>query len=247
MLINELNKTINDMKISQNPKLIFELLFIKNVGNKNISQEVNPGKNATNQANVIKEEENFEKANILGNNDNTNISQVKEKKLEASKQPSNLEENAIYNSENVVENNYTNGISQELKNQRIENTLAKFSKSKLLEIKNNISQVKPLLINNKYSQYVSLLLDGSIRAASDNNLLFMYEINSDAQLFNNNTQILEEIIEKSLGNNYKLIAVNLNEWNKIKDEFNSHTKAYVYKVEKKDSVEELFENIIEYR
>ena len=254
MLINELNKTINDMKISQNPKLIFELLFIKNVGNKNISQEVNSGKNATNQANVIKEEENFEKANILGNNDNTNISQVKEKKLEASKQPSNLEENAIYNSENVVENNYTNGISQELKNQRIENTLAKFSKSKLLEIKNNISQVKPLLINNKYSQYVSLLLDGSIRAASDNNLLFMYEINSDAQLFNNNTQILEEIIEKSLGNNYKLIAVNLNEWNKIKDEFNSHTKAYVYKeeeiekkVEKKDSVEELFENIIEYR
>ena len=254
MLINELNKTINDMKISQNPKLIFELLFIKNVGNKNISQEVNSGKNATNQANVIKEEENFEKANILGNNDNTNISQVKEKKLEASKQPSNLEENEIYNSENVVENNYTNGISQKLKNQRIENTLAKFSKSKLLEIKNNISQVRPLLINNKYSQYVSLLLDGSIRAASDNNLLFMYEINSDAQLFNNNTQILEEIIEKSLGNNYKLIAVNLNEWNKIKDEFNSHTKAYVYKeeeiekkVEKKDSVEELFENIIEYR
>ena len=61
MLINELNKTINDMKISQNPKLIFELLFIKNVGNKNISQEVNSGKNATNQANVIKEEENFEK------------------------------------------------------------------------------------------------------------------------------------------------------------------------------------------
>ena len=66
MLINELNKTINDMKISQNPKLIFELLFIKNVGNKNISQEVNSGKNATNQANVIKEEENFEKAKYFG-------------------------------------------------------------------------------------------------------------------------------------------------------------------------------------
>ena len=38
MLINELNKTINDMKISQNPKLIFELLFIKNVGNIFISR-----------------------------------------------------------------------------------------------------------------------------------------------------------------------------------------------------------------
>lgn len=250
-LLKELNICINDMKISQNPKLIFELLFIRNIGNQDTNNKYKEeNKMLTPQQNNLEEKMPIE---VLGNNLGNKTDSKPQNNIS---QNDNKEISQINASNPTIQNLGNNSfisISQEFKERRIENTLARFSKNKLIEIKNNISQIRPLLVNGKYSQFVSLLLDGSIRAASDDNILFMYEISSDEILFNNNIDILEEIIEKTFKSNYKLIAVNKTEWEIIKKEFNSHTKTYTYKEEtivkkeKKDSVTEMFEDIIEYR
>ena len=234
-LIKELNLTINDMKISQNPKLIFELLFIRNINVTEIEQK----------SNTIPVEIKREEKDIIFQNDTDTVKQdiTKDKEEIIESNISKKEENT-----NVIEIN-------KIKEIRIENTLALFSRNKLLEVKEQLENIKPMLINNKYSQFVSLILDGTLRAASEKNLIFMYEINSDEEIFNNNLEILEEIILKGLGNNYKLIAVNKTEWDKIKVEFNSHKKEYKYKEEPEmeksikieNPIKEMFGNIIEYR
>ena len=123
----------------------------------------------------------------------------------------------------------------------------------MVSIKTEIEKIKSLLLNNRYSQFVSLILDGSIRAASEKNLLFMYELKTDSEMFNNNLNIIEEIIEKSLENNYSVISVDKNEWEIIKNEFNNHLKKYEYKEEKKikenneNNIKQMFDGIIEYR
>ena len=232
-LIKELNTTINDMKISQNPKLIFELLFIRTINTKE-----------------NKNEKNFD--SILEKEDKPMAEQ--EQKIEIPIISQNITEEK--NISQKTGNKKTVDVNQ-IKQIRIENTLALFSRNKLLEVKTQIENIKPMLINSKYSQFVSLILDGTLRAASEKNLIFMYEITSDEEIFNNNLDILEEIILKGLGNNYKLIAVNRSEWDKIKVEFNNHQKEYKYreepkleqneKIEKNDPIKEMFGNIIEYR
>lgn len=236
-LIKDINSTITDMKISQTPKLIFELLFIRNIN----YNEKKVKENIVNE-NIIISQKEITNAKVE-NNTNKIISQENKKtKEKADDLQKNISREINYNLD-------------EIKQIRIDNTLALFSKSKLLEIKEKLNNIKPMLINSKYSQFVSLLLDGSLRAASEKNLIFMYEINSDAAMFNNNLEILEEIILKGLGNNYKLIAVNKNEWDEIKKEFNSHLKEYKYTEEKNieqnkmetNSIKNMFEEIIEYR
>lgn len=208
-MIKDLNITSNEMKISQNPKLLFELFFIKNI---NIEE---------NQLSMVSE--------------STDI-KFENKKIEKNQKK-------IYQNE-----------KENIKNIRVNNTLARFSKKKLLKIKNEIEKIKVLLLESKYSQFVSLILDGSIKAASEQNIIFMYNIESDVKIFNDNIQIIEEIISKTLNCSYKVIAVNYKEWEIIKNEFNNKVKKYEYKeepnIEKKEnlnSIEKIFGDIIEYR
>jgi len=113
-------------------------------------------------------------------------------------------------------------------------------------------------LDDNYGKYAALLLDGQIKAASDEYIIYVYDSTEDTELFNSNLMILEEVLEKSIGQKYKLIAVALNEWEKIKDEYNNKKRKYEYKEENCQIIEEekvikgnkeidnLFDDIIEY-
>jgi DNA polymerase-3 subunit gamma/tau len=146
-----------------------------------------------------------------------------------------------------VDNSFT-PINQEIKEKlkkikeiRINNTLAKFNKKELTKIKSLEDDLKPLLINLDYSKYVSIILDGNLKAASENYLIYVFNTETDSDLFNENILKIEEIVAKVFKHNYKVISTDNISWEIIKKEFNSHLKQYTY-VEEAESIDQILKN-----
>lgn len=148
-----------------------------------------------------------------------------------------------------------------LKNIRINNTLSNFNKKYLIECKEKIDNVKNFIIDPDYCNTAGLILDGNIKAASDKNIVFVFESENIEKEFNLKILDIEKLIEKIGLKDYSVIATNQYEWDKIKQEFNSKTKKYNYvddtqiinclykqseNNDKKNSIETLFNDIIEY-
>lgn len=148
---------------------------------------------------------------------------------------------------------------EKLKNIRVENTLSKFDKKNMLIIREKLEKIDNYIIDPDYSSIAGLLMDGKLKASSDKNIIFVYD--SDNVAFNFNTKLPE--IEKLLLKvdvNMASIAVNSDEWDIIKQEFNSKTKKYQFTddtnlfselfkedVDKeKNSIENMFDDIIKY-
>ncbi|MBE6138638.1 MAG: DNA polymerase III subunit gamma/tau [Firmicutes bacterium] len=143
-------------------------------------------------------------------------------------------------SERVIDESLKNKID-EIKNIRINNTLATFDKKELIRVQNLQENLKSLLINPDYSQEVSIVLDGVLKAAGDGYLIYVFENEANAALFNQNLIRIEEILEQEFRKKYKVISTDIISWEIIKTEFNSKTKKYEY-VEEKKSLSDLFEN-----
>ena len=145
----------------------------------------------------------------------------------------------------------------QLKNIRINNTLARLNKKNMLELKNKKESFRFYLLDNNYGQCAALLLDGIIKAASDEYIIYVYDNESDVLDFNANLDKIESLIYKSIKSKYKVIAVPSSEWDVIKNEFNAKKKEYIYTEESKkpqkkisaapvSAIDGLFDNIVEY-
>ena len=150
---------------------------------------------------------------------------------------------------------------EKLKNIRINNTLSNFNKKYLIECKEKIDNVKNFIIDPDYSNIAGLILDGNLKAASDKNLVFVFESENIEKEFNLKIPDIEKLLQKIGLQNYMVIAVEQDTWNNIKEEYNSKTKKYNYvddtqiidmlfkqeqNNDKKNSIENLFNDIIEY-
>lgn len=229
--IEILNKYSVEMKNTNNTKLMFELAFIQIISENDTEKEqtINSPKNVENSVKEPVEE----KKELL----------KKEEKVEKPKKD---------------ENNILKKQLEEIKKIRVDNTLSKFNKKTLIELKTKLDDsVKELLLNPDYSQSASMILDGTLKAASEENLIFVYKTNRISNLFNENLIKIQNTIEKAMNKKYNLIAVDMNEWDIIKDEFNHKKRPFIYKSETfdiKDILEEeksdiinMFEDIIEYK
>ena len=150
---------------------------------------------------------------------------------------------------------------EKLKNIRINNTLSNFNKKYLIECKEKIDNVKNFIIDPDYSNIAGLILDGNLKAASDKNLIFVFESENVEKEFNLKIPDIEKLLQKIGLQNYMVVAVDQDTWNNIKEEYNSKTKKYNYvddtqiinmlfkqeqNNDKKNSIENLFNDIIEY-
>ena len=111
---------------------------------------------------------------------------------------------------------------------RVNNTLAKFNKGLLKNIKEQLSGVSDYLLDDRYSKYASILLDGELKAASDENMIFVYQTKNTSEEFNINILLIEELISQLLEKKYKVISVDIEKWEIIKNEFNNKQKKYEY-------------------
>ena len=262
--INIMNDTLFDMKKISDPKLLLELSFIKII-------------DKMKQKNIISIESNI-KSEPKNKNNNNNIevkNTVEEKKLDNKTNENDDEkkvENIIdtTNNDKVITSTINNeeNISWEIKKEyndfvelRVNNTLSEFSKKDTIELKNQLQDLMDFIFDEKYSNIVSTIMDGTLKAASDKYIIFTYKTPHLSYLFNKNLFDIEELIEKKLNKHSSVISVPEEKWEIIKQEFNTKSKVYNYILESSDSMEvlrklkndstddmtNLFGNLVEYK
>ena len=150
-------------------------------------------------------------------------------------------------------------LLEQLKLIRVENTLSNFDKKNMIKIKEKLENINSFIIDPDYSSIAGLIMDGVLKATSDKNMIFVYESDNISIDFNTKLPQIEELLNK-IDVNMSVISVNIDEWNLIKQEFNSKTKKYQYnsdidlfnkifidnKIKEKNSIEIMFDDIIKY-
>ena len=259
-LIENLSKYSQEMKESGNPKLLFEVCLIKlttlfknleNSAQKQYEPVMNTNKTEqTNASPTPLEKSKIEEAAL------PKKEEIPEKKSTPEKTETKEEPKPQMKPQNT-ENSELIKMLNHIKQVRIDNTLSKFNKKTLIEIKPKLDDLKDLLLNPDYSHAASIILDGTLKAASDENLIFVYQKDRTANAFNENLLSLEEAIEQVLNKQFKIIATTTAEWEIIKDEFNHKKRSFNYQEEDFDlkklnkdenqDILNMFEDIIEYK
>lgn len=261
--IETLNKYSFEMKNYPNSKLLIELAFIKILSDNNSKNVEKLEKSEQNiaQAKSIPTQEVPKKA--------IKTPQIVENSSENVEKSQKLQTNGEQNIQNsptphslhpkpqTKSNEKLKATLEKIKQIRIDNTLAKFNKKEVRNILPALELLNDLLIDTDYSKSASILLDGTLKAASTENLIFIYKTTRESDLFNENLPILEETIAKILNKKYNLIATDINEWEIIKNDFNNKLRPFIYKEENFDlenifkdeedeNINTMFEDIIEY-
>ena len=236
--INLLIETANQLKKSGDLKLLFEINIIKMLEKENFVPLVN-----------LKNEENKE---IIKKEPIEN--EQKNKELECKKE--------IVSNTTIIKNinKKTNVEIEQFKKVRINNILSKFNKKKMLEVKEELSSIEEYLLDNKYARAASIILDGQLKAESDEGLIFVYKTDSLSNQFIENIVNIEELINVVFNNKYNVISTNLDEWEIIKNKFNKDKTQFKYiednydlnliiknvKKQIQDDMASIFGDIVEY-
>ena len=240
--IHSFSNLMTEMKNNNNNKILLEIEIIKILDTKVEEfvkkEQPNEKQMVTNTQMAVKEEP---------------LKQLEKKEYLAPK----IEEQKL--------SNVVNSKLEELKQIRINNSLISVSQKRKNEFKEELEELKVLLMDPIYSRFISLLFDGELKAISNENLIFVYKTKLLADSFNLELINLEEIFMKVFNKKYHPIAVSEEEWNEIKVSYNQNKKNYVYKEEnviltqifkqeeelqiddkKQNEIDVLFDTIVEY-
>ncbi len=246
--IKLINESIVDLKRANNARIIFEILII-NLLDKKKNSEKEPILSIENKE---ENSSNYISENIINKPSEETIETEIELELHQNKMEENNKNIKKYDEE------YLKKI-ENIKNIRINNTLCNFDKKTLISLKKDIEIVRNLLINPEYCDYASIILDGELKAASHNHLIFIYKNKRMEMEFNQNLLLIDRTLSRAFDKDYKVVATNEDEWNIIKEEFNGKKKQYEFmeepenleqylgtKVEDNSSIDNIFGNIVEY-
>ena len=143
---------------------------------------------------------------------------------------------------------------------RIDNTLSKFNKQILLSFKDKMNDFKKYSSSVNYSFAADLILDGQLKAISNEYVVFMYSSQLTADIFNRKLDLVEELISKVFSHKLKAISIDEENWNIIKKEFNEKTREFSYNTEdesiskcllekvnnEKKDLDELYGSLVQY-
>lgn len=236
-ILNELTISLNNIKNSNNSRLIFELVIIKLI-------------------NIITNEQS--KIKII--DETINNHSIRNEKI--NKEVEKKEDKKILSENEIITNKEQNEKILQLQDLRINNALARLNKKEIISFKEKSKELNKKILDPDCCEYVSMILDGELKAASDEYLVFVLKTQNIAIAFNNAIPNLENFLNSEFNTNYKIIGVDQQKWDSIKEEFNKKTKKYEYIEEKinlkeifssldneknKTSIDSMFENIVEYK
>ena len=104
--------------------------------------------------------------------------------------------------------------------------MCNFNKKELIDAKNKLSDINVMLTNPEYADVISIIVDGELKAAGNNYLIFMFKTNRMEEEFNSNLLKIDKALSELFGISVKSIATDNENWNVIKEEFNSKKKKY---------------------
>lgn len=218
-LVRKLNMASSEIKTVSNKKIVFEMLIINSIENK---------KNIELVETITKNEGIPSKAIVNPNY----VDAIKREFTE--KVDSNLQEETVL----PEKNNVSLDELKILKNLRINNTLSEFDKRTLNSLQKKMENVKDYAVDLEYNEIASILLDGKLKAASKEYMMYVYDEEIESARFNRDILKIESLIKIITGIDFRVIAVNSEEWEIIKDEFNSKKKKFE-KQEEDEKIKEI--------
>ena len=249
--INKEVSTIQEISsTSNNNQLYIANECLENTDN---SKENNVEYDVESESNFLDEkEESNQLQNVKMENENIN----EEKILE-------FDENNNIENENSCEEYDKLSIEElisRLQKIRIDNTLSKFNKQILLSFKDKMNDFKKYSSSVNYSFAADLILDGQLKAISNEYVVFMYSSQLTADIFNRKLDLVEELISKVFSHKLKAISIDEENWNIIKKEFNEKTREFTYNTEdesiskyllekvnnEKNDLDELYGSLVQY-
>lgn len=222
-LIRKFNAAASEIKTVSNKKIVFEMLMINSIeNNKEVKKVVKVEK--------VEEEKKPSKATVnpdyveaitkeFNNLNSTKV--VEEKKEEPKISLSDL---------------------NKVKEIRINNTLSEFDKRTLNSLQKKMDVVKDYAVDLEYNDIASILLDGKLKAASKEYMMYVYDENIESERFNKNLIRIESLIKIITGIDYKVISINNDEWEVIKEEFNGKKKNYI-KTEESEKIKNIISSL----
>ena len=127
-------------------------------------------------------------------------------------------------------------------------------------MKKTLKKVNDYVMDEKYNTYASMVLDGELKAVGSDYIIFSYPTEHLTNLFNENINNIEKMLNLIFDKQYKIAAVDLNNWNIIKENFNNKKQVFEYQPEQttleeilekineknRDAMQSLFSEIVEY-
>ena len=186
--------------------------------------------------------------------ENENINNEKTLKFDANNNIENENSCEEYDKLSIEE------LISRLQKIRIDNTLSKFNKQILLSFKDKMNDFKKYSSSVNYSFAADLILDGQLKAISNEYVVFMYSSQLTADIFNRKLDLVEELISKVFSHKLKAISIDEENWNIIKKEFNEKTREFSYNTEdesiskcllekvnnEKKDLDELYGSLVQY-
>lgn len=252
LFIEEINLSIQKLKESSDPKLAFELVLIKLCGKKIGSQMINSNDNIERKevleiskvdennmaegTNQIEETVITEKCDVVETvkfNEKLNGNNIQEKEGNVENDIANedISEKVITNEHEAQEPEEElskDELIRKIQKIRVENTLSKFDKRKLIEFRNKMCEINNYKNNDEYQTIVDLILDRTLKAVSDEYMIFESSDTYSVNCFIREIEKIEKLLNLVFGTNFKVVTISSEEWEVIKTEFNNKTKEYSY-------------------
>lgn len=223
-LISKFNMSMNDIKLSSDPKLSMELLIIKECSD---LEELKQNRIYNNELKVDKltNVKSEEKTEEKSDNEKVLLNQKK-----------NIFEDKIVNKTIEIKDeiDQNSKLMEEFKKNRINNALAKFDKNLLINLRRSLYKVEDYLLDENYSIFASMIIDGELKATSDEYLVFVFKTENLSLEFNKNIVTVQELFEKIFNKLYKVISTDDISWEIIKKDFNNKSVVFEYIEEQQD-------------
>lgn len=245
-IIKEFMNSLSEMKKYGDPKFIFEITIIK----------------------LMSVDSNTKIENINENQGVKNTQTKTNYKIDISENQKVSENEFVDKNKIITEEVQTHEIKDTIDIERvisvrINNAFTSISRKILTDLKSGIEEIRSYLLDNDYKDIAGLVLDGEMKAASTDYIIFVYDDIRLSEEFNYSIPLVEELIKKVYKKNYKVISVDILKWNKYKDEYKESRqkkKKYIFIEEDFDlnilkknyqknmnKIEKLFSELIEYK
>lgn len=213
--IKIINDSLYDMKKTNNTKIMFEIMIINMINvNKNVQNDTLQNKITVENSNLVDKSIEIQKEKSEKLTEQSDDIKSKETTTES-----------INSRNNIISDQFKNKLIN-IRNIRVNNTLCNFNKKELIDAKNKLSDINAMLTNSEYTDVISIIVDGELKAAGNNYLIFMFKTNRMEEEFNSNLLKIDKALSELFGINVKSIATDNENWNVIKEEFNSKKKKY---------------------
>lgn len=127
----------------------------------------------------------------------------------------------------VVKNEFTNEIKldflkekpivvTEYKKALINNTIALSQKDELKNMQENWKKLQTYLINKKYKEVATILLDSKINAVGKNHILLTYKYDSMVECHDKEALKIENLLYDMTETKYKVVAITEDNWNELR-------------------------------